>query len=154
MEYVAHISSKKNPSILIHAAASGVGTSAIQLSKHVCTYLISHIFYLVYCIKLGVSPIVVTAGSQEKLDYCKQLGATHAINYKEGPFSPKVLEATDKKGINFNLCRMSLLILVYRSIRIDGFYWCILLERKYGTSENCIYFMLIRYFRKVLPQKV
>lgn len=83
LEYVAQLSTIKSPSILIHAAASGVGTSAIQLCKH-----------------FGVNPIIATAGSQEKLDFCKQLGATTLINYKEGSFAPKVLEATNNKGVS------------------------------------------------------
>jgi len=83
LEYVAHLSTIPSPSVLIHAAASGVGTSAIQLCKH-----------------FGVNPILVTAGSQDKLDFCKQLGATTLINYKEGPFSQKVLAATNNKGVS------------------------------------------------------
>eukprot|EP00026_Physarum_polycephalum_P011099 Phypoly_transcript_11298.p1 GENE.Phypoly_transcript_11298~~Phypoly_transcript_11298.p1 ORF type:complete len:332 (+),score=59.17 Phypoly_transcript_11298:203-1198(+) len=83
LESVAHISTIKKPSILIHAAASGVGVSAIQICKH-----------------FGVNPIIATAGSQEKLDFCKKLGATHTVNYKNESFKDKVAEITKKQGVS------------------------------------------------------
>lgn len=66
--------------VLIHAAASGVGTAAIQLAKDV-----------------GAIPIA-TAGSDQKLDVCKSLGAKLCINYKEEDFADKVLEFTGDHG--------------------------------------------------------
>lgn len=50
--------------ILIHAGASGVGTAAIQLAKH-----------------LKNARIAVTAGSNDKLELCESLGADLLINY-------------------------------------------------------------------------
>ncbi|RMF60539.1 MAG: NAD(P)H-quinone oxidoreductase [Calditrichaeota bacterium] len=76
---------KKGDFVLIHAGASGVGTAAIQLAR----------FY-------DAIPIV-TAGSARKLDFCLQLGAKVAINYKDGEFASHVLEATDRKGVQFIL---------------------------------------------------
>lgn len=67
--------------VLIHAAASGVGTAAIQLVK-----------------EIGAIPIA-TAGSKEKLEVCQNLGAQHAIHYKEEDFSEKVAEITGGKGV-------------------------------------------------------
>ncbi|MCE3028157.1 NAD(P)H-quinone oxidoreductase [Salinicola sp. DM10] len=54
--------------ILLHAAASGVGTAAIQL-----------------CRAFG-NPCFVTAGSQEKLDACTRLGADAGWNRHDGSF--------------------------------------------------------------------
>ncbi|WFF40588.1 NAD(P)H-quinone oxidoreductase [Salinicola endophyticus] len=54
--------------ILLHAAASGVGTAAIQL-----------------CRAFG-NPCFVTAGSQEKLDACSRLGADAGWNRHDGSF--------------------------------------------------------------------
>lgn len=72
---------------MIHAAASGVGTSAIQLCKH-----------------WKVNPIIATSRSQEKLDFCKGLGATTLINSKaDSAFSSKALEATNNKGVSIIL---------------------------------------------------
>lgn len=77
---------EKKEYVLIHAGASGVGTAAIQIAR-----------------ELGAIPIV-TAGSDEKLSYCKKLGAMHCINYKEtGDFSNKILEITQQQGVSLIL---------------------------------------------------
>ncbi len=55
--------------VLVHGGASGVGTAAIQL-----------------CRAAG-NPILVTAGSEEKCDACRELGATQAINYRTGDWA-------------------------------------------------------------------
>ncbi|MBS4200837.1 NAD(P)H-quinone oxidoreductase [Bacillus sp. FJAT-49732] len=73
---------KKGETILIHAGASGVGTSAIQLAR-----------------EIGARAIV-TAGTDEKRSLCLSLGAEVAIDYKEGPFLQKVMDATSGKGVN------------------------------------------------------
>lgn len=53
---------------LIHAGASGVGGAAIQMAKRV-----------------GAT-VVITAGSEEKCQHAKKLGADHVINYKQVDF--------------------------------------------------------------------
>jgi NADPH:quinone reductase-like Zn-dependent oxidoreductase len=65
---------------LIHAGASGVGTAAIQLAK------------------AAGSHVITTAGSDEKLDYCRSLGADVTINYKRESFAERVLATTDQRG--------------------------------------------------------
>ena len=40
---------------------------------------------------------------QDKLDACIRLGADVGINYKEGDFAPKVLEATSNQGVDLIL---------------------------------------------------
>lgn len=72
--------------VLINAAASGVGTSAIQLAKMVP----------------NVS-IIAVAGSQEKLDLCRALGATHSINYKLQQIADSVEYATNGQGVDLVL---------------------------------------------------
>jgi tumor protein p53-inducible protein 3 len=67
---------------LIHGGGSGVGTAAIQLLREV-----------------GARSIV-TAGSAEKCERCLRLGADLAINYKDGPFVPKVKAATNGRGVD------------------------------------------------------
>ncbi|MGE6378382.1 NAD(P)H-quinone oxidoreductase [Peribacillus muralis] len=67
--------------VLIHAGGSGVGTAAIQLAK-----------------KLTKAKIITTAGSKEKLDFCRSLGADVCINYKERSFDEEVLSATNNLG--------------------------------------------------------
>lgn len=73
-------------SVLIHAGASGVGTAAIQLAK-----------------KLSNAQVIVTAGSQEKLDFCRNLGADVLINYKQQSFEEEVLKATNGQGVDLIL---------------------------------------------------
>jgi len=78
-----HADLKPTESILIHAAASGVGVAAIQLSK------------------LRNAKIFAVAGSAEKLEFCKHLGAHEVINYKkELDWMPKVVSATNNKGVD------------------------------------------------------
>lgn len=74
----------KGKSILWHAGASSVSIAGIQLSK-----------------VGGASAIYVTAGSQEKIDFCvKELGATAGFNYKTQDWSKEILEATGDKGVD------------------------------------------------------
>lgn len=72
--------------VLIHAGASGVGTAAIQLAK-----------------KMTKAKVIVTAGSNEKLQFCKELGADKLINYKEEEFDQIVLDYTEQKGVDLIL---------------------------------------------------
>ena len=54
--------------LLIHGGSSGIGTTAIMLAK-----------------ALG-STVIVTAGTEEKCQACRKLGADHAINYRTTDF--------------------------------------------------------------------
>lgn len=65
---------KPNEKVLIHAAASGVGTALIQMAK------------------LKGLQVVVTCGSQEKISFCENLGADLAINYKTDSFKQRIKE--------------------------------------------------------------
>jgi len=69
-------------SILIHGGSSGIGITAIQLAK-----------------QFGAT-VYTTVGNAEKVKACKQLGADEVFNYKEEDFVEKVLDATNKKGVN------------------------------------------------------
>ena len=70
-------------SILWHAGASSVSIAGIQLSK-----------------ADNASAVYVTAGSQEKIDFCKSLGATAGFNYHTQDWSNEILQLTDGKGID------------------------------------------------------
>ncbi len=67
---------------LVHAGASGVGTAAIQLCK------------------AQGATVIATASSGEKLNVCRQCGADHVINYKDGDFVPVVREITQGHGVD------------------------------------------------------
>ena len=66
--------------LLVHGGASGIGTTAIMLAK-----------------AFGAR-VVVTAGTDEKCDACRALGADVAVNYRNGDWVPAVKEATGGRG--------------------------------------------------------
>jgi NADPH:quinone reductase-like Zn-dependent oxidoreductase len=68
---------------LLHAGASNVGIAAIQLA---CTHKAADVF--------------VTASSQEKIDFCKSLGAREGWNYKEQDWAQEVLNITNGAGVD------------------------------------------------------
>ena len=74
--------------LLVHGGSSGIGTMAIQLAK-----------------ALGAR-VAVTAGSAEKLDACRALGADVAISYKDEDFVERVREETDGRGADVVLDNM------------------------------------------------
>lgn len=73
---------KAGETILIHGGSSGIGSTAIQLAKH------------------AGATVIATAGSQEKCDFCKSLGADHAINYRTQDFVAEVKAITQKRGVD------------------------------------------------------
>jgi putative PIG3 family NAD(P)H quinone oxidoreductase len=66
--------------LLVHGGSSGIGTMAIQLARH-----------------FGAT-VAVTAGSAEKLQACRELGADILINYREEDFVAALREATGGHG--------------------------------------------------------
>lgn len=68
--------------LLVHGGTSGIGTTAIQLAK-----------------AFGVK-VITTAGTDEKCQACRELGADIAINYKTHDFVEEVKTAADGKGAN------------------------------------------------------
>ncbi|MBX7172913.1 MAG: quinone oxidoreductase [Pyrinomonadaceae bacterium] len=74
---------KAGDSILVHAAAGGVGTLLVQLAKY-----------------KGLK-VIGTASSEQKLQKVIELGADVAINYTEPDWTEEVLQATDGKGVNW-----------------------------------------------------
>ncbi|MDP4171502.1 MAG: zinc-binding dehydrogenase, partial [Bacillota bacterium] len=73
-------------SVLVHAAAGGVGTLAVQLAK-----------------LLGAGKVIATASSEDKLALARDMGADVTVNYTEQGWEQKVLEATEGKGVNVAL---------------------------------------------------
>jgi NADPH:quinone reductase len=71
---------KEGEWLLVHAAAGGVGSSAVQLGK-----------------AFGAK-IIATAGSQEKLDFCLAQGADYALDYSDAGWVDDVKKITNKHG--------------------------------------------------------
>jgi len=73
---------KGDDSILIHAAAGGVGSIVCQWAKH-----------------LGAT-VIGTAGSPEKAGLARAHGCDHVVLYREKDFVSKVAEITRGKGVD------------------------------------------------------
>lgn len=77
---------EKGESVLVHAAAGGVGTLAVQLAK-----------------LFGAGKVIATASTDEKLQLAKEMGADVLVNYTNEDWEKEVLEATGGKGVNVAL---------------------------------------------------
>ena len=69
-------------SVLIHGGTSGIGLTAIQLCK-----------------AFG-AVVYATAGSPEKVAFCRALGADHAFDYKAQDWSAEVWRLSGKRGVD------------------------------------------------------
>lgn len=73
---------QKGEVFLVHGGTSGIGTTAIQLAK-----------------SFGAI-VFATAGSDEKCNACRELGADFAINYRKEDFVSRIKEDTNGAGAN------------------------------------------------------
>ena len=67
---------------LVHGGTSGIGTTALQLGR-----------------AFGAT-VLATAGSDEKCDACRRIGAADAINYRTTDFAEAVRERTGGRGVD------------------------------------------------------
>ena len=74
--------------LLVHGGSSGIGTMAIQLGR-----------------AMGAR-VAVTAGSTDKLERCRELGAEVLVNYRDEDFVEAVRAATDGHGADVVLDNM------------------------------------------------
>ncbi len=74
----------KGKSVLVHAAAGGVGTMIQHIAKH-----------------LGMT--VIASASTDKLDYAKAQGADHVVDYRKEDVAARVLELTEGRGVDLSL---------------------------------------------------
>ncbi|HET6699904.1 MAG TPA: NAD(P)H-quinone oxidoreductase [Nocardioidaceae bacterium] len=74
--------------LLVHGGAGGIGTMAIQVAH-----------------ALGTR-VLTTAGTPEKRELCRSLGADIAIDYREQDFVEEVKAATDGRGVDVVLDNM------------------------------------------------
>lgn len=73
---------KKGETALIHGGASGVGTAGIQLAHQ------------------AGCRVFVTAGTDEKVAQCQELGADLGVNYKEEDFAERIRAHTNGQGVD------------------------------------------------------
>jgi len=71
--------------VLIHGGAGGVGIAAIQIAKHLS------------------AEVFATAGSPEKRDFVRLLGADHVFDSRSLDFAEDILAATNGEGVDIVL---------------------------------------------------
>jgi NADPH2:quinone reductase len=71
-------------SVLVHAAAGGVGTMALHIAKH-----------------LGMT--VIASTSTDKVGYAKDQGADHVIDYRTEDVTERVMDLTEGRGVDLTL---------------------------------------------------
>jgi NADPH2:quinone reductase len=73
---------KAGETLLIQGGSSGIGVTAIQIAK------------------AAGATVIVTAGSDDKCAACVQLGADHAINYRQTDFVAEAMRLTAGRGVD------------------------------------------------------
>jgi len=79
--------------LLVHGGTSGIGTMAIQLAHQ------------------RGAVVFATAGTPRKVEFCRELGADVAINYRDEVFDDRVLAETGGQGVDVVLDNMGALYL-------------------------------------------
>ncbi|KQC47806.1 MULTISPECIES: quinone oxidoreductase family protein [Geobacillus] len=77
---------EEGETVLVHAAAGGVGTIAVQLAK-----------------RFGAKMVIATASTEEKRALAARLGADVTIDYTKDGWAAEVMEATDGRGVDVAL---------------------------------------------------
>ncbi|MCV7091504.1 NAD(P)H-quinone oxidoreductase [Mycobacterium interjectum] len=97
---VAHLG--KGQVLLMHGGGSGIGSHAIQVAR-----------------ALGAR-VAVTAGSAEKLEFCRELGAEITINYRDEDFVARLREETGGADVIFDIMGASYLDRNIDALATDG----------------------------------
>lgn len=72
----------RGETLLVHAAAGGIGSGVLQLGKDAGAY------------------VIATAGTDQKLNLCRELGADVLVNYRTDDLFETVRDATDGRGVD------------------------------------------------------
>ncbi|NUO78551.1 polyketide synthase dehydratase domain-containing protein [candidate division KSB1 bacterium] len=83
LHHLAHM--QRGERVLIHAAAGGVGISAVQLAQ------------------AAGAEIFATAGSAEKHEFLKSLGVQHVLNSRTLDFGEEIMRLTNGRGVDIVL---------------------------------------------------
>lgn len=86
--YMSHVATtiQKGDKVLVHAAAGGVGTALIQLLKH------------------KEVQIIAKTGSDSKIQYLKDLGVNHIVNYNKSDYTKQIKDIlkNERVDVSFN----------------------------------------------------
>ena len=90
--------------LLVHAAAGGTGSGALVLGK-----------------ALGAR-VIATAGSDDKVAFCRELGADHAVNYRNPDWVDQVVELTYGRGVDvaFDAVGGEVTVQTFRCMGLNG----------------------------------
>lgn len=88
--------------LLIHGGASGIGSHAIQIAR-----------------AIGAR-VAVTAGSAEKLQFCRELGAEITINYRDEDFVARLRDETDGADVILDIMGAAYLDRNVDALATDG----------------------------------
>jgi putative PIG3 family NAD(P)H quinone oxidoreductase len=92
----------KGQLLLMHGGASGIGTHAIQVAR-----------------ALGAR-VAVTAGSAEKLEFCRELGAEITINYRDEDFVARLRQESGGADVIFDIMGAAYLDRNIDALATDG----------------------------------
>jgi NADPH2:quinone reductase len=89
---------------LVHGGSGGIGVTAIQLGQ-----------------AFGAT-VYATAGSDDKCDACRKLGAAEAINYRTQDFAAEVKRLTEGRGVDviLDMVGAPYMTRFVRSLALDG----------------------------------
>jgi NADPH2:quinone reductase len=88
--------------VLVHAAAGGVGLAAVQVAR-----------------ALGAR-VIATAGSPEKLEVARRFGAEHGVLYRDEGWPERVKEITGGKGVDVVFDPVGLVALSSKCVAWNG----------------------------------
>ena len=111
VEHMLFDNAKLQPgeTILVHAAGSGIGSTAIKMAKAIgCT-------------------VITTVGDDAKAEKAKAIGADHVINYRTGRFETITRKLTAKKGVD----------VVFEHVGGEGFNGSLLVLKRGGRLVTC-----------------
>ena len=79
---IAQADCRPGQTVLVQAAGSGVGSAAIQIAR------------------LCGARVMTTVGSDDKIEFARQLGAEHVVNYRTQDFVEEAKRWTGKRGVD------------------------------------------------------
>lgn len=136
--HMLHVLSRPEPgqTVLIHAAAGGVGTALIQLSK-----------------AAGLRTIGVV-GSDDKKAYAESLGADFVINRRTEKVRERIMEITEGKGVHLSFNPVSGDTVLQDAECLAPFGQIIIFGFLAGTPQGGLEDVVGRHFNKSIAVRV
>jgi NADPH2:quinone reductase len=106
--------------VLVHAAAGGIGSGVVQLAK-----------------AFGAT-VIATAGTDEKVRFCLELGADYAVNYTTTDFVEFVADVTNGRGVNvaFDTVGGKVTTDTFRAMAFNGRHLIVGFSADIGVEEH------------------